>query len=253
MSRRRKRQGMGHGYFWGDDDVWDKENGKTAAPPQRDYCYDHDTKKGNSVAVVPLKPQTTADHGAKTYTPAPTVYNAGYTYNTGTPYQKKCPGHDGLTIVHAYPNGATLCGASRYDLMKHGVDLLIDCGVDVTNAGFVKSAPVGFEDLKAYGFVPNVLKLDWPDRSAPAVGWEFWRSLREKFQKDWNIVACCIGGHGRTGTCLSALLIEDGMSATEAIDQVRTIHCTYAVESPAQEVYLEWLASTMPPRKEDKS
>jgi protein-tyrosine phosphatase len=148
-----------------------------------------------------------------------------------------------LTVVHAYPDGTTLSGASRYELNRYGVDLLIDCGVDVSNNGFVKGCPAGFEKLKSFGVVPNVLKLDWPDRGAPPVGLDFWRELRRLFQGGWNVVACCLGGHGRTGTCLAALLIEDGMSAKDAIGQVRTVHCVDAVESKAQEMYLEWLGN----------
>ena len=143
-----------------------------------------------------------------------------------------------------------MAGAGRYDLQRYGIDLLIDCGADVSNNGFVKTCPPGFELLRTFGIVPNVLKLDWIDRSAPPVGWEFWRALRNMFQPKWNVVACCIGGHGRTGTCLAALLIEDGMSAKDAIEQVRTVHCKDAVESQVQEWYLSWLSDVMPPREE---
>lgn len=177
---------------------------------------------------------------------------SGSSYQSTCSAKPKCPGHDGMTVVHVYPNNATLSGASRYELQRHGVDLLIDCGVDVSNSGFVKSAPPGFEDLRLHGVVPRVLRLDWTDRGAPSVGWEFWRALREKFEAGWNIVACCFGGHGRTGTCLAALLIEDGMTALDAIEHVRTVHCSDAVESKSQELYLEWLGEVMPPREEGK-
>lgn len=245
---------MGHGGYWGGD-TWEgkvvegnKPSGAGGWPASPSVPAPNAVNAGKEYGI-PAKSHEGGSNGSHHYSGRqdyPT-YNA-----PALPAYKKCPGHDGLTVVYAYENGTTLSGASRYDLLKHGVDLLIDCGVDVPNGSFVKMCPPGFEDLKLHGIVPNVLRLDWPDRAAPSVGWEFWRALRDKFQPGWNVTACCIGGHGRTGTCLSALLIEDGMSAKDAIDQVRTVHCTSAVESAVQELYLDWLASVMPRREEGK-
>lgn len=235
MSRRKKHQKKDMGVFR----VWDGKEWK-----ELDDEIVGLGKGKNPAIMAPVKqPGTAQPTGA--YTPS--------AWQGDTPaytQYKKCGGHDGLKTVHCYANGTTLSGASRYDLQKHGVDLLIDCGVEVSNQPFVKVCPAGFEDLKQYGMIPNVLRLDWADRTAPPVGWEFWRRLRDKFEEGWAVVACCMGGHGRTGTCLAALLIEDGFSADDAIDHVRTVHCKEAIETESQELYLSWLGSSMPPRKE---
>lgn len=242
---------MGNVGFWNEGNWHDEPvgppDGKNYAPVSMPKKDDKVIEMGPGKGYTPVH---SAAHGGNNNSG---VYGkGGYYYPQSNAYSKKCGGHDGLTVVHTYPNGANLSGASRYDLMRHGVDLIIDCGVDVANMSFVKSCPPEFDDLKAYGVVPYLLRLDWPDRTAPAVGWQFWRALREKFRDGWNIVACCLGGHGRTGTCLAALLIEDGLDSEEAIEKVRTLHCDSAVESASQELYLKWLAAEMPPREEVK-
>lgn len=152
---------------------------------------------------------------------------------------RKCDGHSGRVGVHEYADGTVLSGASRMELDRRGVDLLIDCGVGVENIAFTKGTlPQGFEGLAGWGLMPRIVRLDWPDRTVPFVGLDFWRMLRSLFQPKWNVVCCCFGGHGRTGTALASLLIEDGIMAHEAIRWVRDVHCEHAIETKGQEAYL---------------
>jgi hypothetical protein len=97
------------------------------------------------------------------------------------------------------------------------------------------------------------LRLNWPDMQAPhrGIGVDFWRAVWAKIPnnpKDTlgnKTIVCCMGGHGRTGTCLAALLIcNAGFSMPNAVNYVRLHHCTKAVESQTQIDYLRWLALT---------
>lgn len=94
---------------------------------------------------------------------------------------------------------------------------------------------------------PPVLRLDWPDYGVPpsTVGVAFWRLLIETLPVG-KIAVGCVGSHGRTGTFLSALrILYFQQSAPNAINWVRAHHCTKAVESTTQEVYLWRLAKTV--------
>lgn len=97
---------------------------------------------------------------------------------------------------------------------------------------------------------PVYVRLDWPDMGIPKgnIGVAFWRAV-------WNllptgtegqpakIIVNCMGGHGRTGTALSALLIcNGGYSWADAVNYVRLHHCTNAVESNSQIDYLKALS-----------
>lgn len=83
--------------------------------------------------------------------------------------------------------------------------------------------------------------LDWQDGGTPPVLATFWLALVKLCrQEEAPLVIHCLGGHGRTGTALAALLIAvDGVVATEAIDRVRALHCDRAIETASQETYLE--------------
>jgi protein-tyrosine phosphatase len=56
-------------------------------------------------------------------------------------------------------------------------------------------------------------------------------------------VCCCVGGHGRTGTALAALMLatDPQITAKESINNVRKLHCENAIESDVQEKYLAQL------------
>lgn len=49
----------------------------------------------------------------------------------------------------------------------------------------------------------------------------------------------CYGAHGRTGTLLAAIIVYQGATAEEAIDQVRSEHCSHAIETKSQEMLIK--------------
>lgn len=89
---------------------------------------------------------------------------------------------------------------------------------------------------------PILLRLGWPDMAPPpvGVGLSFWRELWELLPVGITVIAC-EGGHGRSGTALAAMLIARGMDPEEAIEYVRRMHCSYAIETAEQEAYLRSL------------
>lgn len=106
-------------------------------------------------------------------------------------------------------------------------------------------ASFNIPELKAhYDINYDEIMVPWPDFGIPAVKNSFWQAihsyvLKKKYK---NVCIHCVGGHGRTGTALSALLIVNKqMTVTDAITRVRTQHCNDAVESDAQIRYLQQL------------
>lgn len=97
------------------------------------------------------------------------------------------------------------------------------------------------------------LQMDWPDFGVVNLPIEFWIDLTEYLEEHKaKLLVFCIGGHGRTGTALAALAIVSlAMSAREAIAWVRKDYCTQAIESIAQENYLESLYKQFKAKQEN--
>jgi len=87
----------------------------------------------------------------------------------------------------------------------------------------------------------NEIVIPWADFGPPRVKNSFWPALHGYLKKIGVDEVCihCEGGHGRTGTAMSALLVSVvGWSAKEAVEWVRDNHCREAVETPEQCEYL---------------
>lgn len=85
------------------------------------------------------------------------------------------------------------------------------------------------------------LWLNWGDYGKPPVSRDIWKKIysEAKRMKVKNLIFCCTGGHGRTGTALAAMLICCAkQTAKEAADFVRENYCEDAIESLSQEEYL---------------
>ncbi len=85
----------------------------------------------------------------------------------------------------------------------------------------------------------ELLSLNWPDMGIAPVELEFWQELWKNLPK--KTVIACMGGHGRTGSCLVALMIIAGKSYKESLEEVRKVYCKKAVESFSQDTYLHGL------------
>lgn len=94
-----------------------------------------------------------------------------------------------------------------------------------------------------------MLYLGWPDMQPfPSIGYLDLAIKRVGvfLEKGKRVEIGCIGGHGRTGSFVAALVIKRlGLDAKEAIKMVRSGYCEKAVETQGQErmlkKYKEWL------------
>jgi protein-tyrosine phosphatase len=214
--------------------------------------------RGTVIGGGPAMETGTARHQA--YTPTPIVYNGATGYVHGAPatsqqvvpYTKFCKGHRGDQIVWTYANGTTLRGGSKMEISLMDLDFVVDCvGLDSVRPP-VKMNSKWAAALNAFLAGPEIVPLDWPDRGIISVTWEFWRTLRANFPVGGKVACCCFGGHGRTGTALASLLVEEGVDPGDAVDIVRDLHCEDAIESKTQMNYVYWLADHMPPREGEK-
>lgn len=132
---------------------------------------------------------------------------------------------------------------------KDGFDFVIDTG-DILNQWSLADPtltgdPELTELLNPFVAAPppvRVLKIDWDDRAAPNVVPEFWTELNKQLYGD--VMTCCVGGHGRSGTSFVCLLLNNApdYDALDAIVHVRAVHCSRAIESVSQHEYINDVA-----------
>lgn len=117
---------------------------------------------------------------------------------------------------------AILCLIEKQEMMELGVELL------------PKLVPE---------FGMEFFHLPIPDVHAPTPEFdENWHHVKDKLywvlENGGRILVHCKGGLGRAGTIAAKMLIENGTSAKDAIDQVRRAHSLNAIETLEQEQYL---------------
>lgn len=105
------------------------------------------------------------------------------------------------------------------------------------------------------GYKPQPLKgvyLPWRDMQAPMMSQltELVKWINEMIDEGLKVEIACIGGHGRTGTLATALLMSrhPTLGAGDAIAFVRQVYCKQAVESMAQvNILYDITGETHPP------
>lgn len=133
---------------------------------------------------------------------------------------------------------------------KDAFNFVIDCG-DVLDK-YSRKVPILLGDeelaqaLEQYtecAAETRVLKIDWDDRQAPPVSPQFWAELNKLINGD--VMTCCIGGHGRSGTAFVCLLLANALDydASDAIVHTRAVHCLRAIESTVQHSYIDEVAN----------
>ena len=169
--------------------------------------------------------------------------NGTYSYSGG----HESHVHKGDKIIFEADGKKLYAGNGRgVDEFSGAWDLIIDLANNISTQqhfGFIKE-----HSTKKYEVLRNrlpqqkkiqseLLLLAWPDMQPAPVGLDFWADLWKMLPE--KTVAMCIGGHGRTGTCLASLMIASGeMDYYEAVNHVRTEHCQRAIETLGQELYL---------------
>lgn len=188
-------------------------------------------------------------------------------------------GHDGKKLVWESDGKQFFCGGYGASARSAEYDIVLDLADVVRNPSWGKPgrdvirplSPKPYLDLnhlqlkddyttpkwsKTDPFVPqarypNVVSFRWPDGRVIPMNAQFWEDLWELLPgapgKPGRTLICCMGGHGRTGTCLAALMMASGQaevaSSLIAVLMTRSLHCEQAVESAPQLLYLDQLAS----------
>jgi hypothetical protein len=103
---------------------------------------------------------------------------------------------------------------------------------------------------------PASLYVGWPDFGiikasllSEAVEWV----LPYVRDKKSIIEIACIGGHGRTGSFLTALMIREGWEVTDAIEYIRGGYCPKAIENKNQEGLIQDYYNLINGVEEDES
>ncbi|MGE3341552.1 MAG: hypothetical protein AB7J46_06685 [Candidatus Altimarinota bacterium] len=132
---------------------------------------------------------------------------------------------------------------------KDSFHFVVDCGDILTYYRTADSYLEGDPELKAilepYAHElakTRILKIDWDDRAAAPVMPQFWDELNKQLYGD--VMTCCVGGHGRSGTAFVCLLLANApdYDALDALVHCRAVHCPRAIESVAQHEYINSVA-----------
>lgn len=191
-----------------------------------------------------------------------TSYNKGYSASLG--YQFKSCSHE-VTPVFNLGNDDTkieFCAATKdkivtWPLPENTLILNVSgYSLAFSNVDTLKG-PEEFNCLRELLPTPKFKELvvSWSDGQSFSGNVEFWQKFYDICQEKGykKVIVCCLGGHGRTGTALAAILVANGaMDDFQAIDFIREHYCTEAIETKYQEKYLEELYFELHPEKEDE-
>ena len=166
---------------------------------------------------------------------------------TGYSY-KSC--HTGSIKVFTGSNIEVYAGGRSHSPSYNHMDLI----VDLTGSLSFTLWPIP-KEWTAYKHMlqPNILKLSISDGSSPwHVDMDFWQALWQDFlnlakekttNQPYKLLIVCQGGHGRTGTVLTALALAAGVTDTnkergDVLACLRDIYCDEIVETTDQLEYL---------------
>lgn len=156
---------------------------------------------------------------------------------------RKC--HWGNTFAFQW-EGLKFFGAGSFRGLNIGdMDVIIDCGANVpedTDTGKKAGAPSS---------VQRVIRIDWPDGGVPDLTEGNWRAIIRDLKmlksgsgrEFLNVLVCCVGGHGRTGTALSIIAALTGVAPDAPVLFIRSGYCRKAVETRAQCGYIRKIAN----------
>jgi len=168
---------------------------------------------------------------------------------------KKCLHTPTLLFSREHVNYYIAAKPDRLDKAPKNAVYVSFCGDYLNNHPVVvvhDARFLGLEEQSVQYSVP-ALCVDWSDFDVPALKKTFWRVLHEKLAaldpKEVNVVFYCAGGHGRSGTAITAMLIDGTWNTDEALEYVRKGHCKSTVETSIQEDYLYQLDFELNGRK----
>lgn len=126
-------------------------------------------------------------------------------------------------------------------LVTDEIDVFIDCGAGIPH-DIKRSSGLSRHDY--------IIRINWLDGEAPDMTGKEWLTLLKKLEKIrlhlgkdiLNILVCCMGGHGRTGTALAILAALTGVQTENPVIFIRKTYCRKAVETKSQCSYIKEIA-----------
>jgi len=180
-------------------------------------------------------------------------------HHTQATYIRACSHTGSKAIFETKETRLYIADATGCRSAKDSYDFVLDCGdllnVDTAEpdaealSGVLEGDFALVDLLDTYAEPPlppaRILQIDWDDRQAPPLLPEFWPALAKAISGD--VLCACVGGHGRSGTSLTALMmcLNPEYSAKDAIVHLRAIHCPRAIESAVQHDYLDKVAKVL--------
>lgn len=157
---------------------------------------------------------------------------------------KRC--HWGSKFVFQWQNLRFFGAGSFRGMNLEGIDALIDCGANIRRDAAAIDEKGHSRQIEG----DRMIKINWADGNAPDMTEKDWRNilndleqLRRRAGKDnLNILVCCLGGHGRTGTALAVLAAITGIAPQNPVTFVRKKYCEKAVETMSQCTYIRGIA-----------
>jgi len=159
--------------------------------------------------------------------------------------KKEC--HEGTVFVFKDDeNDISIFGGGRMRGVKiFSNSIVLDVGADVNSKKLVEREPLSLiPALDKYTYERDnvgVIAIDISDGGVPDLPIEFWNILVAGLRREKrDVIACCVGGHGRTGLVLSILAyLMCNKAKTDPIKFVRDNYCENAVETYKQIEYIE--------------
>lgn len=141
--------------------------------------------------------------------------------------------HPGLTFVAKNGKEYTIYGGNCSSPIVHDADIYIGFAYGVSNPSKAYPWEKNYRPVTVINYPITDMKA--PDNAASFKAMIDW--VCNQLQSGKKIHAGCIGGHGRTGMFLSAVVAQmAGMK--DAIQYVRTHYCKKAVETSVQVKFL---------------
>lgn len=144
--------------------------------------------------------------------------------------------HWGNKFAFQWQNLRFFGAGSFRGLSTTGIDVFIDCGANIQQDTDIQQG--------------RIILIDWADGSVPDMTEEYWRNILQELEKirssldkdKLNILVCCVGGHGRTGTALAILAALTGVAPEDPADFIHERYCYRAIETRSQCSYIKKIA-----------
>jgi len=191
---------------------------------------------------VPSPPSNTKETKSDALQASLTNPNPSYSPNMAweqAGFHRKMCTHKPQEVI----NGKTwkVFAGAKFDCRRHIPKYPIILNLTGTSAVSQHSIPIPELSKWESGSSQEIL-LDWDDGQDIELPLQFWIELREYLANTrQNMLVFCLGGHGRTGTAIAALLISIGWKAKDAMAWIRKNYCPEAIETMVQEWYLSAL------------